>query len=81
MQILLRIVLTVLFILICVGVTVVILAQQGRDEGLGSLGGMSNSNSYWSQNRSRSLEGNLLRITRLLVALVIVFAIVLNLGF
>ncbi len=77
----LRIVLTVFFILICVVVTAAILAQQGRDEGLGSIGGMSGSNSYWSQNRSRSLEGNLLRVTRVLVALVIVFAIVLNLGF
>ncbi len=75
----LRIILTVIFILICIVVTVLILMQHSDEEGLGSIGGMSNS--YWNQNKSRSMEGSLVRITRWLVAGVIVFAVVLNLGF
>ncbi len=75
----LRIILTILFILFCIVVTVLILAQHSDEEGLGSVGGMSNS--YWSQNRSRTMEGNIVKITRWLVGAVIVFAVVLNLGF
>ncbi|MCC8065695.1 MAG: preprotein translocase subunit SecG [Clostridiales bacterium] len=75
----LRIILTVIFILICIVLTVLVLAQQGKDEGLGSIGGMSNS--YWSQNKARSMEGNIVRITKWLAAAFIVVAVVLNLGF
>ncbi len=75
----LRIVLTVIFILICIAVTVLILAQHSDEEGLGSLGGMSNS--YWNQNKSRSMEGSIVKITRWLIVGVVVFAVVLNLGF
>ncbi len=74
-----RVVLTIIFILVCIAVTVLILMQHSDDEGLGSLGGMSNS--YWNQNKSRSAEGTVVKITRWLVAGVIVFAVVLNLGF
>ncbi|MCD7956434.1 MAG: preprotein translocase subunit SecG [Lachnospiraceae bacterium] len=75
----LRIILTVIFILICIVLTVLVLAQQGKDEGLGSIGGMGNT--YWSQNKSRSMEGNIVKITKWLAAALIVFAVVLNLSF
>ncbi|MCC8044664.1 MAG: preprotein translocase subunit SecG [Clostridiales bacterium] len=75
----LRIILTVIFILICIVLTVLVLAQQGKDEGLGSIGGIGNT--YWSQNKSRSMEGNIVKITKWLAAAFIVFAVVLNLGF
>jgi len=75
----LRIILTVIFILICIAVTVLVLAQQGKDEGLGSIGGMGNT--YWSQNKSRSMEGNIVKITKWLAVAFIVFAVVLNLSF
>ncbi|MCC8136623.1 MAG: preprotein translocase subunit SecG [Clostridiales bacterium] len=74
-----RIILTVLFILICIVMTVLVLAQQGKEEGLGSIGGMSNS--YWSQNKSRSMEGNIVKITKWLAVAFILIAVVLNLGF
>ena len=74
-----RVFLTILFILICIALTVIVLAQEGKDAGLGSIGGLSES--YWGKNKSRSLEGNLVKITKLLAVGFIVVAIILNLNF
>ena len=71
----------VVFIAVCVLVNVIILMQEGKSAGLGSLGGVaSNMDSYWSKNKSRSMEGILVKITRILVLLFIVGALALNLG-
>ncbi|MBR2560905.1 MAG: preprotein translocase subunit SecG [Eubacterium sp.] len=78
----LRTVLTVLFIVDCVVMIVLILMQQGKNEGLGALAGMSMSNdTYWSKNKGRSQEGRLIRITRILVVVFVALAIILNIGF
>ena len=74
-----RIFLTILFILVCVTLTVIVLAQEGKDAGLGSIGGLSES--YWGKNKSRSMEGNMVRITRYLAIGFIVLTIILNLNF
>ena len=59
----LRIVLTVLFVIDCIGLTVIILMQEGKSQGLGSaLGGMSDS--YWKKNKGRTMEGALEKFTR-----------------
>ena len=75
----LRTLLTILFILVCIALTVIVLAQEGKDAGLGSIGGLSDS--YWGKNKSRSMEGNMIRITRGLAIGFIVLALILNLGF
>jgi len=77
--VILRNILTVIFILICIVLTVLVLLQQGKDEGLGSIGGMGNT--YWSQNKGRSIEGTIVKATKWLAVAFIVFAVVLNLGF
>ena len=74
-----RIFLTVVFALVCVALTVLVLAQQGKDAGLGTIGGMGDT--YWGKNKSRSMEGNLVKITKILAVLFIVLAAILNLGF
>lgn len=74
-----RVFLTIIFILICIALTVIVLAQEGKDAGLGSIGGLSES--YWGKNKSRSLEGNLVKITKLLAVGFIVVTIILNLNF
>ena len=71
--------LTIIFILVCIALTVIVLMQEGKDAGLGSIGGLSDS--YWGKNKSRSLEGNLIRITKYLAIGFIVIALVLNLNF
>ncbi len=71
--------LTIVFALVCVALTVLVLAQQGKDAGLGTIGGMGDT--YWGKNKSRSMEGNLVKITKILAVLFIVLAAILNLGF
>lgn len=72
-------ILLVIFILICIALTVIILFQEGKSAGLGSLSGQ-NFDSYWSRNKSHSREGMLVRITTVLVVLFFILAAVLNIG-
>ena len=74
----LKTILTVVFILISVALTVIILAQEGKSAGLGALAGSSET--YWSKNKGRSAEGMKKRITMILVVLFILLSVVLNLG-
>ncbi len=74
----LRIILTVLLIIDCIVVTVVVLMQEGKQVGLGAMAGGS-ADSYWSKNKSRSMEGKLVTITRVLVVLFFVLSMLLNL--
>ena len=74
-----RVFLTIIFILVCIALTVIVLAQEGKDAGLGSIGGLSES--YWGKNKSRSMEGNMVRFTKYLAIAYIVMAIILNLNF
>ena len=74
----LKIVLTVIFILISVALTVIILMQEGKSAGLGAIAGAADT--YWVRNKGRSMEGMLVKITRILVVAFIVLAAVLNLG-
>ncbi len=76
----LEIVLTILFVIDCIALTVIVLLQEGKSGGLASLSGDSQS-TYWSQNRGRSMEGTLAKITTGLAVLFFILAIVLNLGF
>ncbi len=74
----LKTILTFVFILISVALTVIILAQEGKSAGLGALAGSSET--YWSKNKGRSAEGMKKRITMILVVLFILLSVVLNLG-
>ena len=74
----LKIVLTILFAIDCIALTAIVLLQEGKSAGLGSLGGANDT--YWGQNKGRSMEGTLDKVTKILAAMFIVLAIVLNLG-
>ena len=78
MQIL-RIVLSVIFVMDCIGLTIVVLAQEGKSQGLGAIAGAAES--YWGKNKGRSIEGKLENATKLMAVLFIVLALVLNLSF
>lgn len=73
----LRIVITVFFILICVALTVLVLMQEGKSAGLGSIGGAAET--YWGKNKGRSMEGFLVKMTKILAVLFMVIAAILNL--
>lgn len=74
----LRIVLTVFFILICIALVVLVLMQEGKSAGLGSIGGAAET--YWGKNKGRSMEGLLVKITKVLAVLFMVGAVILNLN-
>ena len=75
----LRIVLTVIFVIDCIGLTVVVLMQEGKQNGLGAISGMADT--YWGQNKGRSMEGDLVLATKIMAILFMVLAIVLNMKF
>lgn len=77
----LKVILTVIYVLICIGLVVVVLMQEGK-EGLSSaiMGGGS-SDTYWSKNKGRSKEGKLSKATVILAILFVVLSVVLNLSF
>lgn len=66
-----------IFILICVALTVVVLLQEGKSAGLGAISGMADT--YWGKNKGRSMEGNLQKFTTFAAVAFMVLAIVLNL--
>lgn len=74
----LKTILTVIFILISLALTVIILMQEGKSAGLGAIAGAADT--YWGKNKGRSMEGMLVKVTKILVTLFIILAIVLNLG-
>ncbi|MDD3218059.1 MAG: preprotein translocase subunit SecG [Lachnospiraceae bacterium] len=76
----LRIVLNIIFVIDCIGLTVVVLMQEGKSQGLGAIAGGS-SDSYWGKNKGRSMEGALEKATRVMAILFLVLALVLNLNF
>ena len=70
-------VLNIVFVIVCIALTVVVLMQEGKSAGLtGSISGIADS--YWGKNKGRSMEGTLERITKVLAILLIVLAAVLN---
>lgn len=71
-------VVTVIFILICLALTVIILMQEGKSAGLGAIAGAADT--YWGKNKGRSMEGVLVKVTRALVVLFMVISAVLNIG-
>ena len=74
----LKIILTVIFIIISIALTVIILMQEGKSAGLGAIAGAADT--YWGKNKGRSMEGRLVTGTKILVVLFIVITAVLNLG-
>ncbi len=75
----LRIILTILFVIDCIGLSVVVLMQEGKSQGLGAISGMADT--YWGQNKGRSMEGALVKATKIMAVLFIVLSIVLNMKF
>lgn len=74
----LRIILTVLFIIDCIALTVLVLMQEGKSAGLGSLSGVAET--YWGKNKGRSMEGFLVKASVVCAVLFLVLAAVLNIN-
>ena len=73
----LKIVLMIIFAIDCIALTAIVLMQEGKSAGLGAISGIADT--YWGQNKGRSMEGALVKSTKFLAILFIVLAAVLNL--
>ena len=74
----LRMVINIIFILVCEALTVLALMQEGKSAGLGSISGAAET--YWGRNKGRSMEGMLVKITKILAVFFMLLAVVLNLN-
>ena len=74
----LKTIIEIVFIIICIALTVIILLQEGKSAGLGAISGAADTD--WGKNKGRSMEGMLVKITKILVVLFIVISAVLNIG-
>ncbi len=75
----LRIVLTVILILLSIVFTAIVLMQEGKSAGLGAISGAAET--YWGKNKGRSMEGALVKLTKVLGVVFMLLAIVLNINF
>ncbi len=74
-----RIILLVVFIIVSLALAALILMQEGKSAGLGAISGAAES--YWGKNKGRSMEGTLVKVTKILAVLFFVLAAVLNTRF
>ena len=73
----LKTVITIIFVIDCIALAATILLQEGKAPGPGTISGAADT--YWGQNKGRSMEGTLVKVTRVVAILFIVLAVVLNL--
>ncbi|MCC2256108.1 preprotein translocase subunit SecG [Ruminococcus sp. CLA-AA-H200] len=74
----LKTVITIIFVIDCIALSAIILLQEGKSDGLGTIGGAADT--YWGHNKGRSMEGTLVKVTRVVAVLFLLFAVILNLG-
>ena len=74
----LRWIFTIAIIIVSIVMTVVILMQEGRSQGLGAISGAAEP--YWGKNKGRSMEGFLTNFTTGLVIAFFIIAILLNMN-
>lgn len=75
----LRIVLTIILIVVSIAFTVIVLMQEGKSAGLGAISGAAET--YWGRNKGRSMEGALVKLTKILGIVFMLLAVVLNINF
>ncbi|MCQ2507082.1 MAG: preprotein translocase subunit SecG [Lachnospiraceae bacterium] len=74
----LRVVVTILYCLVCLALIVVVLMQEGKAAGLsGAISGLAET--YWGKNKGRSIEGVLSKVTIALSVIFVIGSVVLNL--
>ncbi|QNM06092.1 preprotein translocase subunit SecG [Qiania dongpingensis] len=73
----LKVILTVVFLMVCLALVVIVLLQEGKSAGLtGSISGAAET--FWGKNKGRSIEGKLEKVTKYAAILFLLLALVLN---
>ncbi len=70
------IILGVLLGIVAIAIIIVIILQEGNDQGLGVVTGAADS--YFSKNKARSIDAFLARWTKVFAAVFVIFVIALN---
>ena len=73
----LKIVLTVIYIIAALAIITIVLLQEGKSAGLGATFATSNQENYYSKNKGRTLEGKFERWTKITAGVFVVIAIIL----
>ena len=74
----LKTVIAIIFIIVCILLVVLVLMQEGKSAGLGSISGAAET--YWGKNKGRSMEGLLVKLTKIMAVAFLLLAILLNLN-
>ena len=74
----LRTILTIIFIIVCIALSIIVVYQEGKSAGLGSISGAADS--YWGKNKGRAMDGTLVKITKWLAVAFFLLACVLNIS-
>ncbi len=75
----LRMILIIVFLIAALVMTVVVLLQEGKSAGLGSIGGATNTDSYWDKNKKHTLEGKFERWTKIMAGVLVLSAFIIML--
>jgi len=68
----------IVYFIVCIFILVVVLKQEGKQQGLGAVSG-SFTDTYWSKNKGRSMEGVLKKLTVVAAILFVALSLALNL--
>ena len=76
----LRIALTIIFIVAGIILTIVILKQESKQNGLSGalMGSGAADDSYWAKNKGRSKEGKLITWSRVFIVIFLALGLILN---
>lgn len=71
-----KIILSIILVILGIALTVIVLMQEGKSAGLGSIAGVADT--YWGKNKGRSMEGTLEKFTKFAAITFFVIALLLN---
>jgi len=71
-----RIICEVALILVSIALSVLVLMQEGKEQGLGAISGMAET--YWGKNKGRSMEGRLVKATAVLCVVFFALSLLLD---
>ena len=71
-----RTIIQIVFIILSIIMTVIVLMQEGKNNGLGALTGSADT--YWSKNKSHSKEGKIVKWSWIFIAIFFALGILLN---
>ena len=75
----LQVLLTIVYIIDCVALATIVLMQEGKSAGLGAIAGAADT--YWGPHTGRSMEGGLVKATKILAVIFFALSLVLSMRF